>query len=115
MPPRDWRLLIKDILESITKIRRYTAGTTFESFSSDEKTVDAVVRNIGIIGEAARHIPQHIEEQYPDVPWSEMRGIRNVVIHLYFGVDLPILWTTVQHNLPPLVSRLQEILDIEAK
>lgn len=87
---------------------------TFEAFSNDDKTVDAVVRNIGIIGEATRHVPSEIQERYPQVPWFEMRGMRNVVIHEYPDVSLPIVWRTITHNLPPIVSMLQNILEREA-
>lgn len=111
MPGRDWKLRIEDILESIAKIQRYTAEITSEVFAADEMRVDAVVRNIIIIGEAARNIPTELQERYPQVPWDEMRGIRNVVVHEYFGVSLPILWQTVKQNLPPLVKLLKAILE----
>jgi uncharacterized protein with HEPN domain len=110
MPPREWRFRINDILEAIEKVCRYTEGMSFGTFSADEKTVDAVVRNLEIIGEAARHIPEEIHNEFPDLPWAEMRGIRNVLIHEYFGVSLPILWKTTQNDLPPLVPILKQIL-----
>ncbi len=110
MPTREWVFRINDILESIEKICRYTDGMNFESFSADDKTVDAVIRNLEVIGEAARHIPEEIQKQYPDLPLPEMRGIRNVLIHEYFGVSLPIIWETTQKNLPPLVPVLKKIL-----
>lgn len=111
MPPRDWQLRLQDILDSIDRVQRYTDGMTFASFCADDKTIDAVVRNFEIIGEAARHIPQNIETRYPQVPWVEMRGMRNLLIHEYFGISLPILWHTLTHNLPPLPPLLQHILD----
>jgi uncharacterized protein with HEPN domain len=101
MPPRESKFRINDILESIEKICRYTDKMTFEAFSSDEKTVDAVIRNLEIIGEAAKHIPEEILKKYPNLPWPEMRGIRNVLIHEYFGVSLPILWETTQKKPSP--------------
>jgi uncharacterized protein with HEPN domain len=110
MPGRDWKLRIEDVLESIAKIQRYTAGITFETFASDEMRIDAVVRNITIIGEAARNIPTELQELYPQVPWDEMRGIRNVVVHECFGVSLPILWETVKQDLPLLMTLLKDIL-----
>lgn len=88
MPPREWKLRIEDILESIGKIERYTAGMSFVDFLADERTVDAVVRNFTIIGEAARHIPGEIVNRYPGVAWPAMRGLRNVVVHEYSSVDL---------------------------
>lgn len=111
MPPRDWTMRIRDILDSIDRVQRYTAGMTFEAFCADDKTIDAVVRNFEIIGEAARHIPPDIEARYPHVPWVEMRGMRNLLIHEYFGVSLSILWHTLTHNVPPLPPLLQTILD----
>lgn len=103
MPPREWRLRVEDILESINRVMRYTEGIDETSFSEDEKTVDAVLRNMTVIGEAARALPPEIEARYPNVPWGKMRGFRNVVVHEYFGVSVPILWQTVRTNLPPLL------------
>lgn len=113
MPPRDWRLRINDILEAIAKVERYTAGMTFQAFCADERTVDAVVRNLTVIGEAARHLPPEIEARHPELPWARLRGVRNVVVHEYFGVDLNILWETAKRNLPPLVPLLHGVLEHE--
>ena len=108
---RDWRLRLQDILEAISRIERYTAHMDAHSFQTDEKTLDAVVRNLEVIGEAARHIPEHVERDNPQIPWDKMRAIRNVLIHEYFGVSVAIIWHTVRHDLPPLAPLLQEILD----
>jgi uncharacterized protein with HEPN domain len=113
VPPRDWKFRIKDILDAVAKIKSYTEGITFESFCTDTKTQDAVLRNITVIGEAARHVPDEVIARYTDIPWSDMRDIRNVVVHEYFGVDLKILWETVQNDIPPLVSALDGILEAE--
>lgn len=110
MSPRRWTQRISDILGAIDRIARYTAGMTLASFVADEKTVDAVIRNLEIIGEAARHLPDDVVACYPHLPWSEMRGLCNVLIHEYFGVSLPIIWQTVTQDLPPLVPLLQRIL-----
>ena len=110
MPPREWRLRIEDILEAIHKIQRYVSGLSFDDFCADDKVVDAVVRNLEVIGEAARHIPPAIESRYQDLPWVEMRGMRNILVHEYFGVNLPILWHTIQQNLPPIIEKLDKIL-----
>lgn len=104
---------IEDILEAITKIQRYTAGMTYEALADDEKTADAVTRNIGIIGEAASHVPAEVQARYPAIPWPKMRGMRNVVIHDYPDVDLEIVWDTIRNDLPPLVPLLNEILERE--
>ncbi|MEK6755715.1 MAG: DUF86 domain-containing protein [Bacteroidota bacterium] len=110
MPPRDWRLRIEDILEAIHKTQRYVSGLSFDEFCADDKVVDAVVRNLEVIGEAARHIPSEIESRNPDVPWGEMRGMRNILVHEYFGVNLTILWHTVKQNLPPVIGKLDKII-----
>lgn len=96
-------------MEAVEKIRRYTEGMTFEKFMADEKTVDAVIRNITVIGEAARQVPEEIQVSHPDIPWMEMRGIRNVIVHEYFGVSRDILWRTVQEDLPRLVLSLKKM------
>lgn len=114
LPPRGWRLHLEDILESTEKVDRFTGNLSFENFREDEKTVDAVVRSISIVGEAAGRVPEEIRERYPDVPRLEMRGMRNVVIHEYAPVSIPIVWQTAKRNLPPLVPMLREILDKEA-
>jgi uncharacterized protein with HEPN domain len=99
-----------DMLECITKIRRFTKGYTFNDFQADEKTIDSVLRNLEILGEAARQVPAEIREQYPELPWAEMLTMRNIVIHEYHGVNLSIIWQTVKEDLPPLVARLKRIL-----
>ena len=100
MPYRSWKFRIDDIIEAIDKIERYTRGIDFDEWQQDEKTVDAVIRNIEVIGEASSHLPIEIQEQYKDIPWSMMKGIRNVVAHEYFGIDLEIVWKTVKEDLP---------------
>ena len=110
---RDWKLRVEDILTCITKIQSYTAGMDFDEFSSESKTVDAVIRNFEIIGEAAGHIPEEVQARYPDLGWLEMRGMRNIMIHAYFRVSLPIIWHTIQHDLEPLAEGLQRLLSEE--
>ena len=111
--PRDWTIRIEDILESIGKIHRYLEGLTFDQFSADDRTVDAVVRNFGIIGEAVLHVPEDIRLAHPELPWPQMRGLRNLVIHEYFGISLEILWDTAQKDLPPLVDPLRQLLETD--
>jgi len=110
VPPRNWKMRIADMLECITKIRRFTKGYTFDDFQGDDKTIDSVLRNLEILGEAARQVPAEIRDQYPELPWAEMLTMRNIVIHEYHGVNLSIIWQTVKEDLPPLVSRLKRIL-----
>jgi len=111
VPPRDWRLRVEDILEAINKIDAYTRGMTEESFAGDSKTVDAVIRNLEIIGEASRHFDDSVLAATPQLPWDKMRGLRNVVAHEYFGVDVAIIWHTAKNDLPPLEAPLRRLLD----
>lgn len=86
MPRRDARLRIEDMIEAIQRIERYSAGLTAEQFREDQKTLDAVVRNIEVVGEAAGHLDDEVTSLRPAVPWSEVRAMRNVLLHEYFGV-----------------------------
>jgi uncharacterized protein with HEPN domain len=113
VPSRDPLLRIQDILDAVAKIQRYTHGMTLEIFSADEKTVDAVVRNFILIGEAAGQVPEDLRDRHPNVPWPVMRNMRNVLTHVYFGVSLPILWQTISEDLLPLVPHLQSVLTQE--
>lgn len=110
MPPKDPTLRITDMLDAIEKIEGYVDGVTVETFMADDMMIDAVSRNIGIIGEAANHVPLEIQQRYPNIAWAQIRGMRNVIIHQYSGVRLEFIWDTVQNNLPLLVTQLQEIL-----
>lgn len=114
MPLRNWQMRIGDMLAAITKTQRYIAGLSYESFVQNEIVVDAVIRNIEVIGEAANYVPDEIQRRYAHLPWAEMRGIRNILVHEYFGVSLPILWHTVTNDLPVVAPLLQTILDAEA-
>jgi uncharacterized protein with HEPN domain len=109
--PRDWQLRIEDILESIARIQRYLEGMDQVGFIGDDRTMDAVVRNFGIIGEAASHLPKDILAAHPEIPWNRMKGLRNLVIHEYFGVSPEILWSTAKEDLPPLVGLLESLLN----
>ena len=109
MPPREWRLRVDDIVDAIARIEQYIEGLTFEQFKADQKTVDAVVRNLEIIGEAVRHLSAEAENLPGNVPWTDIGAMRNILIHEYFGVDINIIWQTVVDDLPTLrlaVSRL---------
>ncbi len=110
MPPRDWKLRIEDILDSIEKIARYTDGMALESFMKNDLVIDAVIRNLAVIGEAAGHVPNEICERYTALPWNEMRGMRNVLVHEYFGANLKTIWDTVRYDLPPIVKPLTDLL-----
>lgn len=110
MSKREPHLYLQDILTSIEKISDYTRGLTEERLDKDCKTIDAVVRNFEIIGEAAKNMPEDVVDKYPDVPWGKMVSMRNKVVHEYFGVDVDILWKTVNEDLPPLKEQIVEIL-----
>jgi uncharacterized protein with HEPN domain len=107
---RDWRFRVRDILAALANIAAYTDGMAFEEFATDRRTVDAVIRNLVTMGESIRWIPEPILAKHVDVPWRTMRGVRNVMVHEYFGVDDTILWATVQYDLPPLVPQLEAVL-----
>jgi len=83
---------------------------TFDQFAEDQKTIDAVVKNFIVIGEAASNLPDDFIEQHPDLPWREMRDMRNIMVHEYFGVDNLIVWDTVKKNLPPVLPLLKQLL-----
>ena len=110
MPHRSWHLRIADIIEAIETILNYSAGMTLEQFASDQKTIDAVVLNFIIIGEAASHLPEDFIELHSDLPWREMRDMRNIAVHEYFGVDKMIVWETLRNNLPPLLPQLKHLI-----
>ena len=80
-------------------------------FYQDGKTIDAVIRNLEIIGEAARFIPNEVLDRFPEIPWVKMRGIRNILMHEYFGVSLPIIWHTIQNDLEPLILPLEKVIE----
>jgi uncharacterized protein with HEPN domain len=107
---RDWRFRVRDILAAQRAIADYTDGMTFAEFVDDGRTMDAVVRNLMTMGESIRWIPEPILDAHPGVPWRILRGVRNVVVHEYFGVDPGILWQTVRRDLPPLEADLEAVL-----
>jgi uncharacterized protein with HEPN domain len=91
MSKRDPELLIKDILESISKIQRYSSALSIQEFLSDEKTFDAIIRNFEIIGEAASRLPEDFKDRFPDIDWARIRGFRNRIVHDYMGIDCQIV------------------------
>jgi uncharacterized protein with HEPN domain len=109
MPKRDPDLLVEDILEALRKISGYTEGMGQEEFRRDPKTVDAVVKNLEILGEATRQLPEDFILQYPDVPWRQIAGLRNRIVHEYFAVDLEIVWQVIQKDLPKLEEQLEKL------
>jgi len=100
---------IDDILTAAEKIERFTEDMTYESFVADEKTVDAVLRNFEVMGEAAKNVPPDVRQEYEEMPWTEMAGMRDKLIHGYATVDLEIIWTTVETEIPKIIPRLKEV------
>ena len=113
MSPRGWQYRVEDILDAIADAQAYVEGLTLEQFAADRKTVRAAAYELGVIGEATRHIPAEIRELHPRLPWGKMQAIRNIVVHEYFRVDIGILWETLKRDLPPLVLMLREVLESE--
>ncbi|MCB9426070.1 MAG: DUF86 domain-containing protein [Flavobacteriales bacterium] len=108
MSKRDFNLLIDDMLQSAYKIKRYTANMEFEDFIEDEKTIDAVVRNFEIIGEASNRISPDFKLTHPDIEWDRLRGFRNRIVHEYFGIDYEIIWDIIESYLDELIEWLEQ-------
>ena len=102
MSKRDEKLLMEDIRLSINRIKSYVEGYSYQDFEKDNKTIDAVIRNFEIIGEAANRLPELFKESNPDIPWYRLRGFRNRIVHDYMGIDLLIVWSIVENDLDPL-------------
>jgi uncharacterized protein with HEPN domain len=104
-------LLIEDIREAIEKIERYVSGLNHDAFIKDDKTIDSVVRNLEIIGEAANRIPESVRAQYSGIEWRKIVGLRNRVVHDYFSIDVEIVWEIVQKDLPVFRSNRTQVRD----
>ncbi len=113
MSKRDWRLLVEDMLESIGKIERYLENYDYEAFFKDSKTHDTVIRNLEIIGEAARALPDEIRQRHSYIPWAPVIALRNRLIHGYATVDLRIVWEICEHELPQLRMQLERLREEE--
>lgn len=109
VPPRDWKDRILDILEAIEKIERYIEGMNFDEFMDDEKTRDAVMRQLTIVGEAARYATPEVEANTPGIPWGQMRGLRNVLVHEYEEINLQTIWNIIKEHLQPVVPQLRRL------
>jgi uncharacterized protein with HEPN domain len=106
MKKREFGDYLEDILEAIQEVADFTAGMTFNEFIEDRKSVNAVIRSLEVIGEATKKLPTSLKDKYPDIPWKRMAGMRDKLIHEYFGVDKEMVWEVVRDELPPLKSLL---------
>ncbi len=113
--PRKWKFRLRHMQEAAAKVLRYTADLDATAFAADEKTVEAVVWNLSVLGEAARHIPAEVEQAYPAVPWTQMKGIRNRIVHGYDQIDLEIIWNVARVELPPLLPLLDRVMSEAAE
>jgi uncharacterized protein with HEPN domain len=112
---RAYKLYFDDLLLAMSRIAEYIADHTLESFMEDYKSVDAVIRNFEIIGEASKNIPDVIKSKYPAIPWAEMYLLRNKVTHEYFGIDYEIIWDVAYNHLPENKSQIERIIEVEFK
>lgn len=110
MKNRDYRDYLQDILDAVNDIESFVDDMTYEAFIKDRKTLNAVVRSIEIIGEASKNIPETMKTKYKELPWKQMAGMRDKLIHAYFGIDTETLWKAVKENIPPLKKAIQKIL-----
>jgi len=113
MSKRNWKLFVEDILESIGLIESYISNMNFDDFQKDRKTIDAVVRNLEIIGEASRGIPEEIKNNHPEIDWKGIIGLRNRIAHEYFGISVSIVWEIIKSDLPALKEKIKHLLKEE--
>jgi uncharacterized protein with HEPN domain len=108
---RDFTDYLEDILNAMEEVETFTQGMTIDDFVKDKKTINAVIRSFEVMGEAAKRIPDEIKQRYKDIPWKRVAGMRNKLIHEYFGVDTEILLVVIKEELPPLKPLVKKILD----
>ena len=108
---REYRFFLEDMRKACDKVIRFTQQITREQFVADDKTFDAVMRDLEIIGEASKHIPPEVRTQHPDIDWHKIAGLRDVVVHEYFGIDVEIIWDIVTCEVPVLLQQLNRILE----
>ncbi|OGI16655.1 MAG: hypothetical protein A3J63_02170 [Candidatus Moranbacteria bacterium RIFCSPHIGHO2_02_FULL_40_12b] len=111
MSKRSDELYLSDIRNSIGRIEKYSKNMAFKEFARDWKTIDAITRNISIIGEAAQRVSKKTKDAHPEIPWRKAIGMRNKVIHEYFGVNDEILWKTIKEDLPVFKKQIAEITE----
>lgn len=107
---RDFRLYLADIVVACEKVLRYTDGMEFEQFIADERTFDAVIRNLLIIGEAVKNVPVDIRDRHPEIEWRKIAGLRDILAHTYFQIENEIIWDVVQNKIHPLLIKVNQLL-----
>lgn len=110
MKNRSPELFFQDILDSLTRILKYSKDLSYEDLIKNEMAVDAIIRNFEIIGEAAKYIPDYFKDKYPELPMKEMIGMRNILIHNYLGINYKFIWQTIQEDLPELKKIVAKII-----
>jgi uncharacterized protein with HEPN domain len=101
---------LQDMLENAKRAIQFAAGMNYEAFAKDDKTVYAVIRAVEIIGEAASNIPENVRSKYSEIPWRDIKGMRNKLVHRYFGINMEVVWQTIHEDLPMIVETLENIL-----
>lgn len=107
---RDIRLFVKDIISAMDSIEKFVSGMTIDVLEKDDKTSSAVIRKFEIIGEATKHIPDALRRKHSEIPWSRMSGMRDRLVHAYFGIDYKLVWDAIKLEIPNLKSKLEKML-----
>jgi len=108
---RNFKLYLKDILDAMSAIERFVEGVEFEDFKMNDEKSSAVIRKFEIIGEATKNVPEDIKQKNPDIPWKEMAGFRDKLIHFYFGIKYELIWHTIKNRIPQIKPLIQKILE----